>query len=66
VVLHDVPGACLSHLERFLDTAAHRGIQLVAELPADCLPIVDGRIVRDLRGLVAPGEASGSAGDRSR
>lgn len=61
VVLHDVPGACLAHLERFLDAAAHRGIQLVAELPADCLPIVDGRVVRDLRGLVAPPDRSGGS-----
>lgn len=54
VVLHDVPGACLAHLEDFLDAVEQRGIQLVPDLPIDCTPIVDGRVVGDLGGLVAP------------
>jgi hypothetical protein len=53
VVLHDIPGACLAQLERFLDELSARGARLVSDLPADCAPIVDGRIVGDLQGLMA-------------
>jgi peptidoglycan/xylan/chitin deacetylase (PgdA/CDA1 family) len=54
VVLHDVPGACLAGLEGFLDAAQGRGMELVADLPRACTPILDGAIVGDLAGLVAP------------
>ncbi len=57
VVLHDIPNACLAQLEGFLDAVYDHGMQLVPELPGDCLPIVDGRIVGDLGGLVAPAAA---------
>jgi len=53
VVLHDIPNACLAQLEGFLDAVAARGMQLVPDVPADCVPIVDGRVVGDLAGLVA-------------
>jgi peptidoglycan/xylan/chitin deacetylase (PgdA/CDA1 family) len=59
VVLHDIPNACLAQLEGFLDQLAARRMQVVSEVPADCAPIVDGRIVGDLGGLVAPA-ATGS------
>jgi len=54
LVLHDVPGACLAGLAGFLDAARGAGIALVSELPAACVPIVAGRVVGELAGLVAP------------
>jgi len=54
LVLHDVPGACLAGLAGFLDAARDQGIELVTELPGDCVPIADGRIVGDLGALVGP------------
>jgi hypothetical protein len=56
VVLHDIPKACLAGLPAFLDAVLDRGMQIVPELPAECVPIVDGRIVADLGGLVAAHE----------
>jgi len=53
VVLHDVPGASLAGLPTFLDALRDRGAELVTDLPADCTPITDGRIVGDLGDLVA-------------
>ncbi len=53
LVLHDVAHACLTHLEGFIDAARERGMQFVPELPADCVPIADGRVVGDLREVVA-------------
>lgn len=41
-VLHDIPGACLAHLERFLDEAHARGIQFSLDVPETCLPIAAG------------------------
>lgn len=54
VVLHDVPDACLAGLPGFIDAVRARGMQFVPELPLECMPIVDGRVVADLRELVAP------------
>ncbi|MBV9945451.1 MAG: polysaccharide deacetylase family protein [Myxococcales bacterium] len=53
LVLHDVPSACAARLGSFLDRARERGVDVVQDLPADCTPIVEGRIAGDLRGLVA-------------
>ncbi|AKU94281.1 Chitooligosaccharide deacetylase [Labilithrix luteola] len=41
-VLHDIPGACLAHLERFLDEARARGIEFTLDLAESCLPLVGG------------------------
>ena len=54
VVLHDVPGACLGGLERFITTARERGMELVADLPPSCVPVHEGRIVGDLAAIVTP------------
>ncbi len=54
VVLHDVPGACLAQLERFIETARARGMDFVSEPPPECVPIRDGQITGDLGGIVAP------------
>lgn len=53
VVLHDVPGACLDELERFIHTARERGMEFVSDLPPACVPIHEGRIMSDLAGIVA-------------
>jgi peptidoglycan-N-acetylglucosamine deacetylase len=54
LVLHDLPKACLAGLPEFLETIQDRGMQIVSDLPPDCVPIVDGRVVADLDHLVAP------------
>jgi peptidoglycan/xylan/chitin deacetylase (PgdA/CDA1 family) len=53
IVLHDVPGGCLAGVAGFLDAARDRGLELVSDLPASCVPIAAGRIVGSLDGLVA-------------
>jgi len=53
IVLHDLPKACLAGLPALLDTLADRETPIVLDLPADCVPIVDGRIVGDLAPIVA-------------
>jgi len=64
VVLHDVAHACLAHLEHFIDAARGQGMQFVPELPGDCVPIADGRVVADLRAIVArPGSIGRAALD---
>ena len=45
LVLHDLPGACLDGLDGFLGQARARGAEFTVELPADCVPIVDGQVV---------------------
>lgn len=52
LVLHDIPGACLAALAGFIDAARAAGCELVADVPPDCAPIVDGRIVGRLDDLV--------------
>ncbi len=53
VVLHDLPGACLAQLPRFLDALQGRGAVFDLALPRACTPIVDGVVVGELAGLVA-------------
>lgn len=53
VVLHDIPDACLTGLEGFLDAARSEGIDLVTDLPLAVTPIVDGEVVGDLDAVVA-------------
>lgn len=53
VVLHDTPGSCLERLEAFIDEARARGFRFVIDLPASCVPLVEGVAVADLRPYVA-------------
>jgi peptidoglycan/xylan/chitin deacetylase (PgdA/CDA1 family) len=48
VVLHDFLPEAMKHLSRFLHELAARGHTFTRELPATCLPIVDGEIRGDL------------------
>jgi peptidoglycan/xylan/chitin deacetylase (PgdA/CDA1 family) len=52
VVLHDIPGACLPGLPRFLEAALASGHRFVDTFPASCLPIMAGVPRTDLTSLV--------------
>jgi len=54
VVLHDVTPRAMRHLPRFLDALAARGIAVVQEFPADCLPLLRGGRRGPLEGRVCP------------
>ena len=45
VVIHDLPSGAMDELPRFLDELDRNGVALTAELPTECVPIVDGRIM---------------------
>jgi peptidoglycan/xylan/chitin deacetylase (PgdA/CDA1 family) len=53
LVLHDVGGGAMDHLERFLDLAGREGMRFRQDFPDDCVPIRRGEIVRPLDGLVS-------------
>lgn len=59
MVLHDIPDACLDGLDGFLRQARAAGLRFTAECPRDCVPIVEGRVVGDLSGLVAGARGEG-------
>lgn len=44
IVLHDIASGAMDHLPRFLDRVAAAGIEVVADLPPECVPIVRGRV----------------------
>ena len=44
IVLHDIPGACLGHLDGFLSWLKGEGYGIRREFPDDCLPLREGRI----------------------
>ncbi len=46
VVLHDIPGACVDGLERFITALEARGDEIVQSFPPDCLPMEAGQWVR--------------------
>jgi peptidoglycan-N-acetylglucosamine deacetylase len=45
VVIHDVPSGAMDALPRFLDELLRKGVSVTAELPTECVPIIDGRII---------------------
>jgi peptidoglycan/xylan/chitin deacetylase (PgdA/CDA1 family) len=45
VVIHDVASGAMGALPRFLDELHREGVAVTAELPTECVPIVDGRII---------------------
>lgn len=53
LVLHDIPSGAMRALPGFLARARDEGVELTAELPPACVPILRGRIVGALDGLVA-------------
>lgn len=52
VVLHDIHTRAMERLDDFL-TAAKEFAEFVQDFPSDCIPIVEGRIVRPLGDYVA-------------
>ena len=54
LVLHDVPTGAMRALPDFLARARDTGAELTAELPPACVPILRGRVVGALDGLVQP------------
>lgn len=52
LVLHDIVADAMKHLPAFLDGVLDDGIEITAELPAECVPIRRGRVTGDLAPLV--------------
>jgi peptidoglycan-N-acetylglucosamine deacetylase len=52
VVIHDVPSGAMDELPRFLDELDRSGVAVTVELPDECVPIIDGRIVGPLDHLM--------------
>jgi peptidoglycan/xylan/chitin deacetylase (PgdA/CDA1 family) len=53
LVLHDIPSGAMGALPRFLERVREEGVELTAELPPACVPILRGDLVGSLAGLVA-------------
>jgi peptidoglycan/xylan/chitin deacetylase (PgdA/CDA1 family) len=53
MVLHDLPTGAMAHLPRFLDKVGEAGGRIRQDFPPDCMPIVDGKIVRPIDEYVA-------------
>jgi peptidoglycan/xylan/chitin deacetylase (PgdA/CDA1 family) len=58
MVLHDLPTGAMCNLERFLDAAAALGVRLRQDFAPECVPILDGRIVRPLADFLSPTSAA--------
>lgn len=58
MVLHDLPTGAMRHLDRFLDKVGNAGGRLRQDFPADCMPIVDGIVVRPIEDYVALSDAA--------
>jgi peptidoglycan/xylan/chitin deacetylase (PgdA/CDA1 family) len=48
IVLHDLPTGAMKHLDRFVDQARERGASFEQEFPAECVPLVRGKVVRPM------------------
>jgi peptidoglycan-N-acetylglucosamine deacetylase len=58
VIVHDVAKyRGMAQLERFLDQALEEGYQFTQEFPLECTPIVAGKIIGSLEGLVCGEQA---------
>jgi peptidoglycan-N-acetylglucosamine deacetylase len=53
MVLHDLPGGAMRHLETFLDSARKAGARFRQEFPPDCVPIRTGKIVLPIEPYVS-------------
>jgi len=51
-VIHDLPTGAMRELPRFLDELERAGVAVSSELPEDCLPIIDGRVVSSVDHLM--------------
>jgi peptidoglycan/xylan/chitin deacetylase (PgdA/CDA1 family) len=55
LVLHDLPTGAMEHLAGFIDGELDAGVEIVQELPEECLPVWRGVTRRPVGHLVAPG-----------
>jgi peptidoglycan/xylan/chitin deacetylase (PgdA/CDA1 family) len=53
LVLHDIPSGAMRALPAFLARVATAGVELTADFPPACVPILHGRRVGSLDGLVS-------------
>ena len=53
MVLHDLPTGAMDHLDRFLGLVAQRGGRVRQEFPPECMPMVEGRLVRPIDAYLA-------------
>lgn len=44
IVLHDSPTGAMDQLSRFLDEVDSFGYEITLDLPADCVPMIEGSI----------------------
>jgi peptidoglycan/xylan/chitin deacetylase (PgdA/CDA1 family) len=58
MVLHDLPGGAMRHLESFLDRATEAGGRFHQKFPGDCVPIRSGKIVLPIEPYVSSIEES--------
>jgi peptidoglycan/xylan/chitin deacetylase (PgdA/CDA1 family) len=54
MVLHDIPGGAMRHLDRFIGLVQQRGGRIQQEFPPDCMPIVDGEMKFGIEKYLAP------------
>jgi peptidoglycan/xylan/chitin deacetylase (PgdA/CDA1 family) len=54
MVLHDIPGAAIKHLDRFIKLVTDRGGRIRQDFPPDCLPMVDGGMKFEIDSYVTP------------
>jgi len=52
VVLHDIPGGAMAHLDEFIRRLAGEGFKFTQEFPPECVPIVEGKIVLPIEAYV--------------
>ena len=53
MVLHDLPGGAMDHLESFIEQARALGAQFVQEFPPECMPLKRGVATPQLSNYVA-------------
>ena len=54
MVLHDLPTGAMNYLDAFIERLTKARIEIVQEFPPDCVPIVNGQIVRPIDAYVSP------------
>ena len=57
---HDIAGDAMTRLDAFLGTLADEGFHPTQDFPPSTIPILRGRVVGSLEGLVAEGAPFGS------
>jgi hypothetical protein len=50
----------MRNLERFLDAAVELGVRSRQDFAPECIPILDGRIVRPLADILSPRASAGA------